>query len=223
MADTFLPEADPAGTACDGQATQDNNATWAGARDAATADSVTTNDTATYLFAEYLASPNYYRIVRLFLNFDTSSIPDTNNIDSAKLTITPNTNSVDGYGDEYIHIVQMAPASNTTLAVGDYDSVVFTSLGSVTLGGKGAGTAFDINFNATGLTKINKTGITNLGLILGRDLTNTAPSAQGTRNYIQVRDADYTGTSSDPVLTVTHSAVVPSIVGWKGLLGVGQG
>lgn len=196
--DTFYPDADPESASVDGRVWT-SNASWASARGATTG---TVNDNTTSNTVGVYFTGGLYYVLRGFYLFNTSSLPDTDTVSSA--TLSPCTDA-EGYNDDSdsLHAVETAPASNTALASGDIDSVVFTTLGSVTIASISNNSCFDIALNATGLTKISLTGVTKLGMISGRDLSNTAPTGLNARN---VYWAEQTGTTNDPLLTVVHAA-----------------
>jgi hypothetical protein len=158
-------------------------------------------------------------LTRSIFLFDTSSIPDSNSIDDATLSIYgyDKTNSFSG-DEPNINIYSSNPASNTALEAGDFDSLGETAF-STAITYTSFSTAGYNNFtlNASGIAAVSKTSVTKLG---GRnanyDVANTSPIwASGADMNILVYFAEQTGTSQDPKLTVTHSAVatfIPQII-----------
>jgi hypothetical protein len=149
---------------------------------------------------------------RAFFLFDTSSIPDTDSIDSATFSfyITGKENS-DNDGEDFFNVIQTSPASNTDLVAGDFDQCGAVSNPTegatrVDMGSLSTSAYNDWTLDATGRGWIDKSGITKLGLREGHDILNSTPSVSNSGNQIQGRFADYTGTSSDPKLVVVHSA-----------------
>jgi hypothetical protein len=172
-------------------------------------------------------------IHRVFVPFDTSSIPATAVIKTASLTVmaTTSTPVSDGYNDglDYITVVQTTN-SNTGLATTDY-----TTCGAVTTPTEGIATGqrqdlttmatttpVTFTLNATGIGWIKKngqssscgsgnghgTGYTCLGLREGHDTTNTDPTATQAFSWA------YLCSSEDPVscrpyLTVNYSSFAP--------------
>jgi len=163
-----------------------------------------------------------YEVTRTFLLFDTSSLPDTDTISSAVLSVvcTAKTNG-DNDGTDYISPVVSSPAADTSLVTGDFDQFLMTDLSYGVLTGKSilqmTDTARDISaitcdsstpttwdLNATGISYIIDTGISKFGLAEGHDITDSAVS--GGYNQISIYYADETGTTNDPSLTITHTA-----------------
>jgi len=201
---TFYPDPSVEVTTVDGTVNTNGKATWTAARDPVSGDVATDDGTSAYIYAENIASPNLYRVSRGYYLFDTETIPDTDTISSATLSLYGGAKG-DNYGDS-VHIIQTAPVSNTALAVGDFSLVTFTSGSSMTLVDYIITGYNDFALNATGLTWISKTGITKLGAIMGYDLNNTDPSTLDNRNYAQMSMADVADTTEDPKLVVTHSS-----------------
>lgn len=204
---TKFPDPDPESTSVDGDVVNNAQTTWALARDAAAGTIASPSAVSGNTFAEWIADPNFYRVARAFTLFDTSALGVGSTISSA-IHSAFGAAKDDGYGNENFHSVETAPATNTDLIVGDFDLVTFTTLGSITMASFSTTAYNDITLNATGLTKISKTGITKLGFMHGKDLTNTAPTTQGTRNYSGMIFADTAGTTQDPKLVVTYIAGV---------------
>jgi len=181
--------------------------TWTLARDTADGTNANTTEGGSYLFAELRSGPARYEVARAFLIFDTSAIPDTNVIDSATTTMY---SCGDTFGSPQFGLVQVSPASDSSLAVGDYDAMTINSAtegASRRTVSNTANAANNWGMNASGLSWVSTTGNTRLGLRHANDLDNTTPSA---RSYWCAWFVDNAGTSVDPVLTVTHSEGVPA-------------
>lgn len=188
---------------------QGGNVVWATVRALATAN-VTTNDTDNNQYFQATLAGGTYYIIRNALLFDTSAITDTDNIDSASLSLYIYTGSVNNDNAGVLHVVASNPASNTGIASGDFAIASWgsTSFGSINLSALTGGTYNAITLNASGLAAISKTGVSKLGNRMGHDLSDTAPGGLNQGAYYT---ADYTGTTRDPKLTVTTSAgSVPS-------------
>ena len=75
----------------------------------------------------------------------------------------------------------------------------------------------DFTLNATGISNVSKTGVSKFGLRNPEyDVANSAPANPGgaVQNTLVCHyDADRTGTTNDPKLTVVHSEPVESILG----------
>src|SRR3990167_3511086 len=156
---------------------------------------------------------NFGAIYRGIYLFDTSSIPDTDNIDSATLSLFGNTQSnTAGHAspENDVTIVSTAPASNTTLAASDFNiaSWTMTQQNSTDIAyASWSLVAYnDFALNATGVGNISKTGITKFGATFAGDRTGTCVGcvADGT-GFLTAINADLAGTSSDPKLVVEHS------------------
>jgi len=140
--------------------------------------------------------------------FDTSSIPDGDGIDSAILSF---------YGSGKTDILSQsmclaasAPASDTDLVGGDYDSVDTTeqSTARITIASWSTSAYNDFTLNATGEGNISKTGISKFGNRLSGDLDNTEPTeSPGDSPSTNSFAAEETGTTKDPKLVVQHSGV----------------
>ena len=179
------------------------------------AGSGTFSDDASTLSAYFLShstSPNYQQMWRIILLFDTSII-GTDVISSAIFSIKPFT-----LWDEFspagsLSLVGSSPASNSTLATGDYVNLdIILQAPAITLASQVVGTYTDFTLNATGLSNIAKTGITKYGLRLEADRINSEPtwsslSYQGGEFYT-VEEA---GTTNDPKLVVVHTS--PAVTG----------
>lgn len=153
-----------------------------------------------------------YEIDRGFLLFDTSAIPDTDVISAATVQLYITTLlDTDNDAQSYFTIVgNTSPASNTDLVVGDFDqcgAIDNPTKMSDDVDATGISTsAYNTwTMNATGLANISQTGITKWGVRSGNDIEDIAVVGN-VRTTILVRSAEQTGTTNDPVLTVTHAA-----------------
>lgn len=175
-----------------------NEAAWATVRNATSAATVGGNVT---IYSSFTAGP-VYNIIRGFLPFDTSSIPDGDTIVSATLKLYRD----DSIGTFYdtdstsIEIVQSSQADTSSLATGDIDNITFVSGGTLNFSSTSNNTYAEIPLNATGLSYINTAGDTKLAIITGRDLNNSAPTGY---NWLSFQDrAD----ANKPTLVVTTSS-----------------
>ena len=166
-----------------------NNATWAGARDAATGDA--TNGA---VDIQSNGGANYTN-VRAFFPFDTSSLPDTAIISAANFqyyaNVIVNTDTTTAV------LVVQTQASNTSLAVEDYDQVAFIAKATVAL--SAITTSAYNTFTISDLTTISTTGHTKFALITGRDLANSQPTGDN------IMTGDNRGAANPPKLTVTYT------------------
>lgn len=196
---TVYPDPSPESTTVDGYIATSSGA-WATARNA-TSGSATDNAASDGSNTQHSLFSAVYYLGRFFSLFDTSSIPDTDTIDSAVYSVyyTSAGNDVDSTGYE---AVETSPASNTALVGADFDNFTNTSGGSINHGVT-TNTYGDITLDATGRGWISKTGVTKLGMIGKRDLDNSAPTGLNRQSF---NHADTSGTSTDPKLTVEHTA-----------------
>ena len=203
---TVYPDANPESTSVDGRIYTLNKTSYTLARDAASGDAFQDAGSQDSFFNS-LGVPNdagkYGLSLKVYL-FDTSTMGANTTITAATMSIWFTTGGSKNNADSISStIVETAPASNTSLAVGDFSSRIFTDLGSITFAAWTAGQYNDTALNATGLTKISKTGITKLGLTTSIDVSNTAPT--GSNQLSDLAFADITGTANDPKLVVTYT------------------
>lgn len=209
---TFFPDASPETSSVDGYIRYETGASgsWVEAHDATDGTSVDT-DTAGILFVgsgESNSQTGNYRIIRAFVLFDTSSIPDGDDIDSAVLSgMARNKSDLDNDAQAYINVFETTPASNTDLVLADYDQIGTTKLSSdadITSIDATDTVYTDFTLNGSGIALINKTGVTKLGFREGHDVENVQ-IANNVDNFVWFNQADQTGTTKDPKLVVEHT------------------
>jgi len=213
---TVYPDADTETTSVDGQINEQNETTWNSAHDSSNGDSI--NDTSvTARIRARIEGDGEYTIIRNAYLFDTSSIPDSDTISSATMSLygTSATNDDDD-GDDFIAIVSSNPASDTALVTQDFDLIGDAIDDPTEMHDTGARIQIesistsaynDWALNSTGINNISKTGITKFGAREGHDiLDNPVVMSNGQDNSIVVSTADETGTSQDPKLVVEHEA-----------------
>lgn len=159
------------------------------------------------------SDPNYATLIRSILTFDTSAIPDTDTISSARLRLYANAKS-DGLSGESSNnsktvLTLSSPAANNAIANSDFSQVGSTDLGRSDTQANITTSAYnDITLNATGLANISKTGVTPLGIRAAWDFDNTTTGitwASGQDQRILFNSAD-NGGGNHPILEVTHAA-----------------
>lgn len=190
-----------------------SNASWATCRNA-TSCTVQSGISTGYMASEL--ESGVYNIYTGFWMFDTSSIPNTDTINSATFSVSLN-------GDNQTGNSQTLAIGQTTLATwnspvsGDFDGRGHTgSLGSGNVTHpNGATTGYlDFALNSTGLGWIARSGETipgsasasgktQLSLLYSSDTSNSAPTV---RCFAQMRMAEQSGTTNDPKLVVDHTA-----------------
>lgn len=158
-------------------------------------------DTATTSSVSAQFSGGVYEIVRMFLPTDTSGIVDTDTITSAILYLR--TSSKADANSDSLYIVPTTQASTSALENTDFSALSFTDLGNLALASMPNNQYNGITLNATGLTNISKTGVTKIGVTVGRDFNNSAPTGV---NRLIVEMSEATGTSTDPYLEVVTTA-----------------
>ena len=175
---TFYPDADPETVTVDGQVYQQYDATtgggWATARAAAGYGAVPSGvDTNVTLWSSSASGWQY--LIRCGMLFDTSSIPSSATIDSAKISLyyVSKSNTL-GVLSPAMHIVTFSPASNTDLVAADYAIANFgsSSLGNISYD------SFVAGYNDITLSPADvvKAGITKLGARLACDLNDVEPT-----------------------------------------------
>lgn len=209
---TFYPDPNVEVTSVDGWVTDNaNNMSWANLI-IEPGSNFADNGASGYLI--YIKSDGvadqWDDLLRSCFLFDTSSIPDGSVIISAtlsiygsgkadNLTITPN-----------INVYSSAPASDTALANGDFDSLGTTAYCDtpVTYGDWNVAGYNDFELNTAGLAVIDDTGITKLGLRNANyDVSGTPPAWGNTLDsYLQGYFADEPLTTKDPRLVVVYGA-----------------
>jgi hypothetical protein len=219
---TFYPDANPETSSVDGHVFKDGGATWAASHDAAAGAGADDSGAQFYAGASLTNSSSLFAIFRGFTLFDTSSLTANAVISSATASVYPtNTYKDDNDAQAYIAVVQGTTASNTALAVGDYDTcgdaISNPTKGSnnILLDNLAAGAYRDFALNATGLTWINKTGVTNLGWREGHDIEDVAFAGGVSKtNGLYCYAADQAGTTTDPKLVVEYTLVsfIPKVI-----------
>jgi hypothetical protein len=214
---TFYPDPNVEVSSVDGEVVETTDADWATMR-AAAGDSA--NDS--------LASDNPVRIAsaggantwsdlqRSIFLFDTSSLPDDATIISATFSVY-GLAKADTFAPAIapdVNVYSSAPASNTALAAGDYDSLGTTAFCDTPITYAGFNTAGynDFSLNASGLAAINTTGVSMFGLRNAcYDAAGVAPtwSASHVASFTTYF-ADQALTDKDPKLVVTYE-VPPAV------------
>ena len=176
---------------------------WATCRDALTGQSIgggTYN--LHYLRSIYDAILHYnYYVSRVFIPFDTSSIPDGNVITAVQLKVYVKKL---GAVSVIAGLVQSTQALPTALTLTDFDQVGSTEGATRLIWTTEGWKTFDLN--TVGLSWISKTGYTKLALRDSKDIDNTTPINS---------NAYYLKTVSHPSqLIVTHYPVINPPIGF---------
>ena len=172
----------------------------------------------------------YSRLQRNITMFDTSAIGSGSTINSAVISfyISGLANNMSGEAsvNSVMVLVSSAPASNTALVSGDFDSLGSTDFGrSDKQDALSTETYEDITLNASGLANISKTGISKFGLKYGWDFDATATGLTWS-NTVQGIEVYYNeqGSTKRPRLVINYSTGIeydlPVTVGVFTLTGI---
>lgn len=189
------------------------NGTWSTLRSAATGTSVQNLTTGYCTWALEGATYNGYQPFHMF---DTSAISSSDTISSATYSVYLNgDNLTDG---QQLSIGNSTQATWNSIGTADFDQRGGATEGCTRINHPDGATSgfLDFTMNATGRGFIARSGETipasasasgktQIAIRWSRDLDNSTPTAN---SYIQIRTADYAGTSSDPKLVVEHSSAV---------------
>lgn len=156
-----------------------------------------------------ITSNQWQRIDRSIIVFDTSSLPDTDTIDSAVLSLF-GTAKLDNLSvAPNVDIYTSTPTDDTNIDAADYSQVGTTSqTGSpISYASYSASAYNDFTFNATGKGNISKTGKSKFSVRNANyEVSGSAPSwTSNAISYCQSYSVDQTGTANDPKLVVEHS------------------
>lgn len=183
-------------------------------------DDTAASSIAADLFAGSGAANTYQTLYRAIYVFDTSSIPDTDSISAATISVCSRSTKVDQLGGNgAVGITDGTSASNTAIANSDFESNTSGTRNADTdidVGSWAADSVYnDWTLNATGIANISKTGVSKFTTKLGFDIDNTTTGLTwGSSGEILARsyNADKAGTSCDPKLVVTHAAAAAPTV-----------
>jgi len=214
---TVYPDASPETTTVDGYVSEwDVNTSFATVRSASGNIGIDSTTTAPIQFNTKIA-PNWKAIIRCILLFDTSALTDSSVISAATLSVFCSSKQDNLNLNTFfaINVYTSAPASNTALAAGDYDSLGATELSSsIAYYNVQTSQYNDWSLNATGLAAINKTGITKLALREAYfDAGGNTPS-HNTNNEstdVSLYMAEQ-GTGFKPKLVITYTSSTPPTV-----------
>jgi hypothetical protein len=190
-------------TTADGRV-ESEHATYTTARSGANQSS---NNSAATMIVGQTVSGNYF-IDEGFLDFDTSSIPDTDTIDSAVLSLFGQSNE----STTDFTIEARLKDWGGTLTTADW--VAGASLGALTLlatyatsGGWSTVAYNDFTSDAAFVSNVSKTGVTYILLDSSRHAAGNTPTGL---ERVWCYSADQAGTTNDPKLVVNHSAAATS-------------
>lgn len=139
-----------------------------------------------------------------FLLFDTSGIPDADNVTAVTASLDGNANS-----STTDFNAKIAASSYNGGVVVSTDWVDGSTLSALTVLASWASSGYSADYNdftetADFKTAINKTGSTALIVFSDRHAAGTEPTDA---EYVTFNDADAAGTTTDPKLVITHGSV----------------
>ena len=140
--------------------------------------------------------------------FDTSSIPDTSVVNSAKLYLYT-TAKLNAHSSS-ITLCSSSPASNNNLVIGDYNISIFglsRYATDLTISSLITSSYNYFTLNSAGIASISLTGITKLGVLISADFDNLEPSKVNGSSSVGIDFSDQTGTATDPYLEVNYTTV----------------
>ena len=216
---TVYPDPHAETKTCDGWASEDSGTTtWATLRNNVGDNSNDSEASAqicgtqmTWVFSWWFG---YLR--RSIYTFDTSALGSTATLSGGVLSIYGLTKSDVALITPDINIYSAAPASNTAVVAGDFDSLGVTACSTtITYAGWSITGYNDFDLNAYGDGLISQIGISKYGARMAKYdavLTTPTSSSLSTRMdcFLSGYFAENTGTSKDPKLVVTYT---PGTVG----------
>jgi len=216
----FNPDADPESTSVDGfvrrSGVDENIATISTGNGSSSGDAGSTG-----VFTQIIASGTtnqFNNLDRFICLFDTSSIPDTDDVSAAVISFYSYFKVNESGGTLDVDCVASSPASNTSLASGDFQTMGSTVFGSVAYGSVGTNVYTDITLDANGRNAVIKTGVSKYGFRFSWDTDGTFGGTWGSgrQDAVFIRHADFG--SNKPKLDVTHAAATSSAVGFFTML-----
>lgn len=206
---TFYP-AEGAVSPADGRTRhQTCNCSWATLIAAAGSDANSSGDGDSGMQMESTTVTNEWRqLGRAIWQYNTIAI-GSDTVDSSTISFYGSSKGDNLSITPDINVYSAAPASASDVVAGDYDSLGSTAFSSVITLANISTTAYnDFSLNASGITNINKTGVSAFGTRNANyDVAAVAPTwSNDTGSWIFFNTADQAGTTKDPKLVVEHSA-----------------
>ena len=218
---TQYPDAYPEVITMDGYVRRHEvDETWATIRGHSEATQVSNSGT-DWQFIDIQASTtaNQWKVLgRAMFLFDTSAIGSGSTVISAILSLfghTTTTKQDDLVVTPNIDIVTATPASDTALALGDFDQVGSTSqTGAAKTYASWTAAYNAFTFDATGRGNVSTTGISRFATRnKNYDTDNVMPTwSSDARSYLAGYLADQIGETNDPKLVVEFAADVPVLI-----------
>lgn len=206
---TAYPDPDPETNTVDGYTRIGNGSTEYTYSNLRSGSGTTASSNNTAMFVAYTYSgmnTNYFWYLARGIFLFSTNIGDSVTISNIILSLYTYSISTN-LGDTNLHIVSSNPSSNTNIGTGDHTSLGTTSFGYRAISGLGSSAYSEFTLNSSGISAINKTGVSKFGSRDEWDLYNsfTGSWISLVLTGVQIRTADYTGTSIDPKLVITYS------------------
>ena len=170
---------------------------WDRSRNATTGTAIDTTNTLLAQTNVYVNSYNNTVIRRVFLSFNTSSIPDgAINITGKIAVYKGNVFSGDNDGNDFLVVTENTQASDTSLSTADYDQaggiVSVTELSNRIDLSSGTGAGYnEFTLNSDGLDDIDVTGFSTFAIREGHDVLNDIiDTAQNWMDFDGSEDTD---------------------------------
>lgn len=208
------PDADPETTSADGYTVHNtgldtNGISWASLTAAAGTDGRANNAEDTAMGIRSAIGSTWRYIARGVFLFDTSSIPDNDTIFSATLSLYGSDKQDNLSISPNINIYSSNPATTTDVVAGDFDSLGSTDF-STPISYTNFSTSSYNNFplNSSGIGSITKTNISKFGTRNSNyDALGIEPTwSSAVLSFMNVWQAETSGTTEDPKLTISHTA-----------------
>lgn len=153
----------------------------------------------------------FSRLRRAIFTLDTSALTASASISAAVFSIKSATKN-NGLGSPDIDLVNSSPASDNTLANGDYSNVGTTVYASIAYASYTGDSATYNDFTLSDTSGVSKTGITRFATRLSWDTDNsfTGTWSATAETKMPAIFADTAGTSEDPKLVITYTLVTGS-------------
>lgn len=226
---TFYPDADTETSSFDGYVLRGGiDETFATIRNGAGTGTNDSTDLITTQLRPSSTTDQYDNCIIGLMVFNTASIPDTDTVSAATLSMYGLSKASYLDADE-VTIASATTASNTGASTSDYaNSMGGTEYASARIAYASWDTAGynDFSLNASGISAISLTGVSKFSFHLGWLFDNSFGGTWRTNisnqaTSVNSNAAEHTGTTQDPKLVVVHSAVT-SVVRNLMTLGVGR-
>jgi hypothetical protein len=159
----------------------------------------------------------FLTIRRAGFSFDTSAVGAGSTVSTVRFNAyAANAYSFNTYDafdtiSYMLYLVEFNPVYPATIETTDYNSFGTDVWGGVGYDGWVGVDGYN-EFHLIDVANLNKSGTTSLGVLLDSDFNNTALTWKAGADFaVGVRWADYTGTASDPYLTVNYTPAVTTV------------